>query len=310
MEVNCPFCGNNLRTKLISNFYFCEACHIAVRSENDMPCLNIDFYGNDWAKYQLKERYNFTRASFAFKQIKKINGVTNILDIGCGVGILVNLLNSKGYNADGIDSSKSALEFAKLYSKGNFYLASIGSFKPKHYYDLVVATQVLEHLRDPNDFLLKIKNILNVDGYLYIETPNLYSWNKRSIWRSRIGGLFYGLDHRIVYTPKSLANLIERNNFSVCDTFTKTFSPTIFLEIINTIRFWRFRDKEKEYRNNLIKISNEKNSKKLIKKTILINIYKKVTNSFIIKFLLFFPNKISELNNKGNQIVIIAKRKS
>ncbi|MBA7679069.1 hypothetical protein ES703_87352 [subsurface metagenome] len=38
MIVNCPFCGKNLKTRLVSSFYFCEECQIAVRSEKDMPC--------------------------------------------------------------------------------------------------------------------------------------------------------------------------------------------------------------------------------------------------------------------------------
>ena len=233
--VNCPFCKKPLKAKLIADFYFCNECEVAVRNERDMPSSGANIYDRGWVGSQESARANFVRASYALKQIKNLQGIRTVLDVGCGTGILVDTLNRSGYIADGIDSSVEAIKFAKSNKKGNFYLSSLERFNGKHKYDLITATQLIEHLRRPENFLTTIKKVLKAGGYLYIETPNLYSWSKKSIWRRRIGGMFYGTDHRICYTAKSLTRLLQDNNFDVYKIFTKTYSPTIFTEIIKTL---------------------------------------------------------------------------
>ena len=306
--VKCPFCKKPLKTKLIADFYFCKVCEIAVRNERDMPVSGVEIYDRDWVRSQESEKTNFMRASYALKQVKNLHEIRTVLDVGCGTGILVDTLNRSGYIADGIDTSAEAIEFAKSNKKGNFYLSSIESFKSERKYDLIIATQLIEHLRRPEEFLTNVKKVLKVGGYLYIETPNLYSWSKKSIWRRRIGGMFYGADHRICYTAKSLAHLLRNNGFIVYKTFTKTYSPTMFVEIIKPL-ISAFAKKEKEQKELPTANSTEEKNRNLFI-SIFKNIYKQIRDSFIVDILLFIPNKISEINDRGNQLIVIAENNS
>lgn len=305
--IKCPFCKKPLNTKLIVNFYFCKECEIAVRNEADMPLSGVHIYDKRWVKSQENEKYNFRRAVFIQTQIRNLDGIMTVLDIGCGTGILVDILNRSGYLVDGIDNSPEAIEFAKSHRKGNFYLSSIECFKREYKYDIIIATQLIEHLRNPESFLINVKRLLNPGGYIYIETPNLYSWSKRSIWRKRIGGMYYGIDHRICYTTKSLSALLRNNGFEISKIFTKTYSPTLFIEIINTLILLLKKDENtKEQKNPLLLIQQKNETKNLIKSACK-KIYKQAKDSFIINAFLLIPNRISEINKRGNQLIFIAR---
>ena len=121
-SINCPFCNDMLKDKLIDNFYFCGKCEVAIRGESDMPLSGINIYNKEWVNSQ-ENKTNLKRAFFVQKMVSKISGIKKILDIGCGSGILVDLLNRNGYTADGIDTSSNAIEFAKCNRKGNFYVS-------------------------------------------------------------------------------------------------------------------------------------------------------------------------------------------
>ena len=307
MNGDCPFCKKPLKTKLIVDFLFCEKCEIAVRNEIDMPLSGTNIYDERWAKSQGNEKYNFRRAIFVQKQIRLLDGITTVLDIGCGTGILVNILSHSGYIVDGIDTSPEAIEFAKSCRKGNFYLASIGCFRGKYKYDLVIATQLVEHLRNPEVLLVNVKKLLNPGKYVYVETPNLYSWNKGSIWRRRIGGMFYGTDHRVSYTSKSLIRLLRDNNFDIYKVFTRTHSPTILVETVKTFVSAFKKAKNSEGVLSASSVDEDRSKKHLIWNACK-NVYKQIKDSYIIDALLFIPNRISEINNRGNQLMIIARR--
>lgn len=305
--IHCPFCGEPLELKLIANFYFCKKCEIAVRDENDMPLRGVNIYNTEWAIAQEGKKYHLARAALALKQVQKLPRVRTVLDIGCGTGVLVDLLVRKGYLADGIDSSPAAIEFAKLHRKGRFYLAS-SDFRSKHRYDLIVATQLIEHLRNPEAFLLNVKRLLKPLGYLYIETPNLYSWNKKSIWRRRIGGMVGMVDHRICYTSTSLCWLLNNNGFDICKVFTKTYSPTIFAETVVTLYSGLFKNgkaakREKEPVADLADAKAKRSAR-----AILNSIYEWLKGSLIIDGLLLIPNKISQIGSRGHQLIAIAQK--
>lgn len=307
MSIKCPSCNDILNTILVCDFYYCKKCGIAVRSEEKMPLPDKNIYKEDWVSSQVKTRYLLYRAYFALKQIKKIKGVNKVLDIACGIGVLVNLLNQKNFKADGIDFSPEAIEYARSHNKGNYYLNSIDNFNPEYKYDFVTATQIIEHLRKPVEFFKKIIKHLKPGGYLYIETPNLDSFNKNSLWRRRVGGM-RGRDHRIIYSPGSLSDLVIKNGFTISRVFTKTYPSKMFTAYIDSIYFdlyKRGKTSSRTKKNNDISIKKKHNS---IKK-ILLRIYARIIYSLFLEVIFYIPNRISETKGKGVQTIIVAQKK-
>lgn len=323
MERNCYFCKRNISKELVSKFYYCENCQVAIRSEKDMPSVGVGktIYDIDWVKVQNSSKIKHIKVKKISRLIKKLKGIKTILDIGCGTGILVDMLNKKGFHADGIDSSEDAIRFAQSNKKGNFIFSDVNSFNSSKKYDLIVSTQLIEHLRDPRIFLQCVKKVLKKGGLLLIETPNLNSWRRKSLWRRRIGGMYNCPDHRFSYSHKSLIHLLEENGFSIYRISTHTYSPTIYENLLTTLIYALYPQKEQKilkYKNadiNDLSIKYRNSERKSSLSSILFKSLKKIyrffyvksKNSFLINIIFYFPNKISQIKMRGNQVVVIAR---
>ena len=102
--------------------------------------------------------------------IAPLEDLNSIIDIGCGEGFIINCLNRP--DITGVDISKKALNIAKQKNpECNFCTGSVYdlSFK-KNSFDLVLATEVLEHLENPEKALQEIKRISK--NYCLFSVPN------------------------------------------------------------------------------------------------------------------------------------------
>jgi len=116
-----------------------------------------------------------------FKIIRDLNLPldSQILDAGCGGGRLVDLVYNSGYKKIyGLDLSDSGIKLAKgAFPRlaGNFfnhdiYKIALPSPSPQKY-DLIIVTDVLEHLYDPRTAIKNIYTWLNKEGYLILAVP-------------------------------------------------------------------------------------------------------------------------------------------
>lgn len=114
---------------------------------------------------------NFYRT--LIKVIKPLNAKT-ILDIGCGEGFSLQKIseNKIGEKLEGIDYSKDAIKIGKnLFPKLNLKQGSIYNLPYKNNaFDLVICTEVLEHLENPQKGLLEIKRVSK--KYMLLSIPN------------------------------------------------------------------------------------------------------------------------------------------
>jgi len=315
--VSCPIC-NEILTSNIPNsaFYVCEKCEAAIRKEDDMPHKQHNIYNNEWVSGEEKKRLNTKVAHFRLRQInklKKTKGIEKILDLGCGTGILVDLLATNGYIVDGVDSSQPNIDYARSHKKGNYFLQDIESFETGKKYDLIIASHLIEHLRTPNNFFRKVRTSIKNSGYLYLATPNLSAWSAKSLWRKNLGGIS-GTDHRILYSPKSLSKLLAMYNFEVIYISTKTRFNRMLEEIIRTIFFKKYKEHVTQKLNHTDEIyTNHNFNRKTSYKTkhyfirTLKNIYNFTKDSIIIDLLFFIPNIISETKNRGEELIIICR---
>ncbi len=99
---------------------------------------------------------------------------TKILDVGCGTGHISRFLARDGAHVTAIDPNWSG---KKTVSPDTHFLkTSLIAFNgPPQHYHAVVLTDVLEHLYNPLENLIKIHHLLKSGGWLFITTPNKYS---------------------------------------------------------------------------------------------------------------------------------------
>lgn len=110
---------------------------------------------------------------------RRLNGVEYALDLGCGNGYLSSRLGASGLRVTGIDASESGLAIAnRNYStdKVSFVRAEIGpnlvALLPAGLrFDLVVSSDVIEHLYRPADLIETAAALLKPGGYLIVGTP-------------------------------------------------------------------------------------------------------------------------------------------
>jgi 2-polyprenyl-3-methyl-5-hydroxy-6-metoxy-1,4-benzoquinol methylase len=107
--------------------------------------------------------------------VKKLDGVRSICDLGCGNGHIAGRLASLGYEVTGIDASRSGIRIAQqTYPKVKFIEATIGgSFEhlAMQCFDLVISSDVIEHLYRPSDLLDAACSLLRPGGHLLLGTP-------------------------------------------------------------------------------------------------------------------------------------------
>lgn len=130
-------------------------------------------------KFDIKENSygHKKRLIFISEQIRKFclnKQEIRILDVGCGTGSLITLpLGSLGYNILGIDIDKASIDFAlknNIYNNVSFKQERIENIYDK--YDIIIASELLEHLENPLEFLNILETKLNENGIIIITTPN------------------------------------------------------------------------------------------------------------------------------------------
>lgn len=112
---------------------------------------------------------------------EKASADLTVLDVGCGTGIMITLpLASLGYRITGIDIDRASIETAcgvNPYPNATFRHADTAALLAAgERYDVVIASEVLEHLEDPLPFLRSLLALMDPGGILILTTPNGYGW--------------------------------------------------------------------------------------------------------------------------------------
>ena len=98
--------------------------------------------------------------NFKLKSTNKPLKNIDILDIGCGGGLLSEPMCRLGANVTGIDASKKNIEIAKFHSKKNkvnikYMCSSPESLKIKKKFNVILNMEIIEHVDDINLFIKK-----------------------------------------------------------------------------------------------------------------------------------------------------------
>jgi 2-polyprenyl-3-methyl-5-hydroxy-6-metoxy-1,4-benzoquinol methylase len=134
-----------------------------------------------------------------------------LLDIGCGAGFLLSVLNNK-WDKYGVDVSTTALEYCSRYAKVyQGELTKIG-FK-KNMFDVIVMNHVIEHLSEPLKYIIKIKKILKDRGILIIATPDFDSGCARHF--ANKFRMLHDRGHISLFTSFSLVKMLEDYRFEI-----------------------------------------------------------------------------------------------
>ena len=170
----------------------------------------------------VKENY-VTKTSFESTHSKALNIIkenTNVLDIGCNKGEIGSMLKNKNCNVSGID----IFDKNQIKELDNYIQCDLDQSLPELNYeelDYILILDVIEHLKNPELFMSRLKNKLkyNEKVTILISTPNVAFIVIRLMLL--IGMFNYGsrgiLDrtHMRLFTFSSFNNFIEQSNFKI-----------------------------------------------------------------------------------------------
>ena len=123
-------------------------------------------------KFKVLHQIRPIRIEYILKQInsKKIKNL-DVLDLGCGGGLVSESLARLNANVTGVDFVKNNIEVAKKHAlkkklKINYIQDDIEKLKLSKKFDIIIMFEILEHLNDWSSFLVKIKKNLNKNGMI------------------------------------------------------------------------------------------------------------------------------------------------
>jgi 2-polyprenyl-3-methyl-5-hydroxy-6-metoxy-1,4-benzoquinol methylase len=123
-----------------------------------------------------------------FLNRKKISKDSRILEVGSGLGYLTYALRQSGYAASAIEVSRVAVEEA-IRSFGDYYVNAdlLGySEENRMSFDVVISTEVIEHVENPVEFIRAMLVLLKRAGHLVLTTPNKSFFPREMIWESSL----------------------------------------------------------------------------------------------------------------------------
>jgi 2-polyprenyl-3-methyl-5-hydroxy-6-metoxy-1,4-benzoquinol methylase len=144
-----------------------------------------------------------------------------VLDVGCSTGYLAKRMQEGGSTVVGLDLDDQAAEQARCYCEavlvGDVETMEL-PFDPESF-DAIVAGDFIEHLRNPEAFLARIRPLLRPRGRLVLSTPNIANWAMRlSLLFGRFRYTEWGLldrTHAHLFTRKTLRESLEKAGYRI-----------------------------------------------------------------------------------------------
>ncbi len=193
---------------------------------------------------------------FNIKNKKKPFSNLEILDIGCGGGLLTEPMHRLGGRLTGIDASKKNIYIAKVHAKKNnlkinYICSSPENLKSKKKYDVILNMEVVEHVNDLNFFIKSCSSLLKKNGIMFIATIN----KTLKSYIFAIIGAEYVLNWLPVGThdwfkfvePEKLENLCKNNNLSLSDIRGLSYNVLIDKWVVNKNTQVNYISKFKKY---------------------------------------------------------------
>ncbi len=148
----------------------------------------------------------------------------NVLDIGCGTCQSLLEIKTLGGKAWGIDPDKNSGKVANILNL-NFHLGTIHDFKAKKcFFDLITASQVLEHEAEPLTFLIECKKYLKNTGKIVLSFPNTNALSLKIYGKKWLHWhIPYHINH---FNKKSFETLVQKTGLKIKSI--KTVTPNLW----------------------------------------------------------------------------------
>ena len=160
--------------------------------------------------------------------IKSLGKISSVLDVGCGKGAWLNIFKEFGCDTFGTEYSDDLKTFASSIGHTMLDGGLFPIVRKDQKFDLIIFTEVIEHIQNPNEVLSYFNSILSNDGLIFITTPN-FSAIERHFLKGKWKNVMYP-EHLSYYTPATLNRILKKTNYSKISLYSENIGVFVILE--------------------------------------------------------------------------------
>jgi len=154
-----------------------------------------------------------------------------LLDVGFGAGTLLEAARRAKWETYGVEVAESAVEHVRSLGFEVFCGTLQGAGYPANHFDVVTASEVLEHVPDPQRVLQEIVRVLRPGGLLWMTTPHARGVS------SYLLGLKWSIvsppEHLQLFSALGVKKMLDENGFRCMRLATEGVNP---YELIQSLR--------------------------------------------------------------------------
>ena len=144
--------------------------------------------------------------------IEKFTKTGAILDIGCSSGFFIDIAKERGWQTYGIELNRSEFMIARQRGHKVWNIpVEEAPFETK--LNVITMWDVLEHIKQGDQYLASLKNLLYDDGVVFMQIPSAASLAAR-VLQERCN-MFDGIEHVNLYTPKTISVLCKKAGYKI-----------------------------------------------------------------------------------------------
>jgi 2-polyprenyl-3-methyl-5-hydroxy-6-metoxy-1,4-benzoquinol methylase len=235
---DCIVCHSAARfrfTAQSTHYFQCRRCSVVFTDH--VPQMRYENWSESPGYIRWEEYLDniFARVTY---DISRYKSTGRVLEIGSSLGYLLRALVAEGFDAQGIEPSRFAVEYSErqgLNVREGYFNSGL---YPARSFDVVILNHVLEHIPNPSELLMQVRTVLDQRGIVLVSLPNFGSIEAQLLkqrWRFLMPD-----QHYLQFTPATLSTFLSNNGFHV-------------LEAKTSVRFTELADPWKEARRALLK---------------------------------------------------------
>ncbi|GAB7082228.1 class I SAM-dependent methyltransferase [Megalodesulfovibrio paquesii] len=257
-EPSCVICGASQRAEIARgvdtiyqtseqefSYVACSACgHLYLCPRPRRESAHLIYPANYGAQFSAQsgaKGIGELKRRIALARLKRVSHIlrpgVRILELGCGDGQLLQSIRAAHPSAElwGADIQLAPHTREQFHAQQIFFKESFAEELefPDGYFDLIIMTQLIEHLWAPEQVLENTRRILNPAGYMLIETPNTDGYD-RAFFKTGAWGGYYFPRHLNLFNTTSLTRLLANHGFRV-EEFNFLLAPVIWVYSIRAM---------------------------------------------------------------------------
>jgi len=246
-DVRCPFCGApnpfpryRYGASAILACASCDLMWLHPRPDRDQLYelygtmkyfTNSDFFNEGESHIYGYVDYMAERANKQYRYRKIVQDVKSRLirdrgerpspmswlDVGCGLGFLLDVAFDEGFRVGGVEFNKAAVEYIRAKYTFPVLHGPLEDVPIQGTYDVISLFDVVEHLSDPVKDLTRLRDVVAPGGYILIQTMDSRSLMSRLLGR-KLEDFRRTREHLYFFSRKSMTAVLNRSGWEVLET--------------------------------------------------------------------------------------------